>query len=157
MSIRSGIHSGGDTPRASSGRAWGVALMAVAWLLPVTTTAQDKDNLWEITTKMEMPGMPMAMPAQTIQQCLGKNSKDEDYLPRRDNCRVLESQRAGDRFTFTMACSAPEATDITGEMNLGADVYDGRMRMVARTAGQSMEMTNTFSGKRIGTCTAPAK
>jgi Protein of unknown function (DUF3617) len=143
MSIRSGIKS--------------VALMTVAWLLPVTATAQDRDNLWEITTKMEMPRMPMAMPAQTIQQCLGKNSKDEDYLPRRDNCRVLESQRTGNRVTFKMACSAPEAIDITGEMNLGGETYDGKMLMVARTAGQSMEMTNTFSGKRIGTCTAPRK
>jgi Protein of unknown function (DUF3617) len=97
------------------------------------------------------------MPAQTIQQCLGKNSKDEDYLPRRDNCRVLESQRTGNRVTFKMACSAPEAIDITGEMNLGGETYDGKMLMVARTAGQSMEMTNTFSGKRIGTCTAPRK
>jgi Protein of unknown function (DUF3617) len=132
-------------------------LMTVACLLPVTATAQDRDNLWEITTKMEMPRMPMAMPAQTIQQCLGKNSKDEDYLPRRDNCRVLESQRTGNRVTFTMACSAPEAIDITGEMNLGGETYDGKMLMVARTAGQSMEMTNTFSGKRIGTCTAPRK
>ena len=143
MSIRSGINSG--------------ALMTVACLLPVTATAQDKDNLWEITTKMEMPGMPMPMPAQTIQQCLAKNSKDEDYLPRRGNCRVLESQRTGNRVTFKMACSTPEAVDVAGEMNLGADTYDGKMRMVARNAGQSMEMTNTFSGKRIGTCTAPAK
>ena len=143
MSIRSGIKS--------------VALMTVAWLLPVIATAQDRDNLWEITTKMEMPGMPMAMPAQTIQQCLGKNSKDEDYLPRRDNCRVLESQRTGNRVTFKMACSATEAIDITGEMNLGGETYDGKIMMVARTAGQSIEMTNTFSGKRIGTCTAPRK
>jgi hypothetical protein len=99
----------------------------------------------------------MAMPAQTIQQCLAQNSKDDDYLPRRDNCRVLESQRTGNRVTFKMACSAPDAMDVTGEMNLGKDAYDGRMRMVTRAAGQSMEMTNTFSGKRIGTCTARAK
>ena len=142
MNIRSGINS--------------IALMTVACLLPVTATAQGTDNLWEITSKMEMPGMPMAMPAQTLQQCLARNSKDEDYLPRRGNCRVLENQRTGNRITFKMACSAPEA-DITGEMNLGEDAYDGKMRMVTRTAGQSMEMTNTFSAKRIGTCTAPAK
>ena len=143
MNIRSGINS--------------VVLMTVAWLLPITATAQGTDNLWEITTKMEMPGMPMPMPAQTIQQCLARNSKDEDYLPRRGNCQVLESQRTGNRVTFKIACSSPEQMDINGDMNLGSDVYDGKMRIVARTAGQSMEMTNTFSGKRIGTCTAPAR
>ncbi len=29
-----------------------------------------KDGKWEITTQMEMPGMPMAMPAFTHTQCM---------------------------------------------------------------------------------------
>ncbi|MBK7334102.1 MAG: hypothetical protein IPI87_18010 [Betaproteobacteria bacterium] len=33
--------------------------------------------------KMEMPGMPMAMPAQTSQVCLKKNRKTEDTIPSR--------------------------------------------------------------------------
>jgi hypothetical protein len=119
MGIRSGIDWVRGSQRAPSAGAWCGALLIVAGLLPATAGAQDKDNLWEITMKMEMPGMPMVMPAQTIQQCLAQNSTDDDYLPRRDNCRVLESQRTGNRVTFKMACSAPEAMDITGEMNLG--------------------------------------
>jgi len=31
------------------------------------------------------------------------------------------------------------------------------MRIVTRAAGQSMEMTNTFSGKRVGACTAASE
>ena len=31
------------------------------------------DELWDVTTKMEMPGMPMALPAQTSQVCLKKD------------------------------------------------------------------------------------
>ena len=56
-----------------------VPLVAFAMIaLPGSALAQGKDDMWEITSKMEMPGMPMAMPAQTIRQCVAKNAKDDD-------------------------------------------------------------------------------
>ena len=133
------------------------ALLIVALASPVTASAQGKDDLWEVTTKMEMPGMPMAMPAQTNRVCIAKNSKDDDYIPRRDNCRVLESKRAGNKLTYKMACTGKDAMNVAGEIAYGNNGYEGRMQMSGRMEGQSMEMTQTFSGKRVGDCTAPAK
>jgi uncharacterized protein DUF3617 len=136
-------------------RAGALLLVVVAW--PLATAAQGKDDLWEVTTKMEMPGMPMAMPAQTMRHCIAKGAQDNDYVPARDNCRVLESQRAGNRVTFKMACTGKDAMDATGEMTFGTGSYDGRMRIAMKMEGQPMEMSQTFSGKRVGDCTAPAK
>jgi hypothetical protein len=55
--------------------------IAVAASAPAA--AQGKDEQWETTSKMEMPGMPMAMPAQVNRICVAKGAKDEDYIPGR--------------------------------------------------------------------------
>ena len=131
------------------------ASLAVAGLaLSSDAFAQAKDDLWEITMKMEMPGMPMAMPGQVNRVCISKNHKDEDLIPRRENCRLLESSRSGNKLTYKMACTGPEPVTVTGEMTYAATSYEGQMRMVTQSGGQSMEMGQTFVGKRVGDCTA---
>ena len=125
---------------------------ALAWPAPVL--AEGKDDLWEVTTKMEMPGMPMAMPAQVQRMCIAKNRKDEHLIPRRDNCRVTESKRTGNRIAYRMACTGQDAMDVDGEMTHGGDRYEGRMRMTTRSGGESTQMAQTFAGRRVGDCTA---
>ena len=122
-----------------------------------TAVAQGKDDLWEVTTKMEMPGMPMAMPAQTHRVCIAKGGKDDEYIPRRESCRVQESKRVGNKVTYKMVCTGKDAMTIAGETTFGATSYEGRMLMSGKMEGQSVEMTQTYSGKRVGDCTAPAK
>ena len=75
----------------------GFAIVATSLAAPAGVNAQGADHLWEVTTKMEMPGMPMAMPAQVRRVCVARNHADEDLIPRSDNCRVLDSKRAGNK------------------------------------------------------------
>jgi hypothetical protein len=133
------------------------APLIVALTLPLDGEAQGKDDLFEVTTKMEMPGMPMAMPAQTSRVCTPKNAKDEDKIPRRENCKVVESNRAGNKLTYKMGCTGKDAMNVAGEITYGTDSYDGKMLMTGTMDGQPMNMTQTFSGKRVGDCTAPPK
>ena len=137
-------------------RAVGLVAAAVAATLasPPSVLAQGKDDLWEVTMKMEMPGMPMTMPAQVDRVCVAKDRKDEDPIPRRENCRVLESKRVGNTLTYKMACTGAEPMDVAGEMTYGSNRYEGRMRMTSTSGGQSMEMGQTFAGRRVGDCTA---
>jgi hypothetical protein len=46
--------------------------VCLAALLPCSALAAPnfKDGLWVITSKSEMPGMPMQMPTHTHRQCL---------------------------------------------------------------------------------------
>ena len=140
-----------------------MAAMAIALLLgvgpaaPGTAIAQGKDDLWEVTMKMEMPGMPMAMPPQTQRVCIGKGGKDDDYVPKRENCRMLESKRTGNKLTFKMACTGKDSMTVAGEMTFGTNSYEGRTVMSGKIEGQPMDMTQTYSGKRVGDCTAPAR
>lgn len=131
-----------------------VTVLAVALAGSASSLAQDTDDLWEVTMKMEMPGMPMAMPAQVHRVCVAKNHKDEDLIPRRDNCRVLESKRTGNRLAYRMKCTGDEAMDVSGEMTYGSNTYEGRMKMLTTSGGQAMEMGQTFAGRRVGGCTA---
>ena len=119
--------------------------------------AQGKDELWDVTSKMEMPGMPMAMPAQTHRVCVEKGS-DDAAVPKRDDCRVLESRRTGNKVTYRMACkSGKDDYTATGESTWSGNTYQGKMQMVGKMQGEQMDMTMTYSGTRAGNCTSTIK
>ena len=118
--------------------------------------AQEKDELWDVTTKMEMPGMPMAMPARTMRVCVAKGAKDESFVPQQGECKTVESKRAGNRYSFRMVCDGKNKMTGTGEITFGDGAYDGQMKMTGMMEGQPMEMTQTYTGKRVGACTAKA-
>jgi hypothetical protein len=126
------------------------ALLAV----PTSGVAQGADQLWEVTVRMEMPGMPMAMSPQVQRLCVAQNHRDEDLIPRQGNCRVLESNRVGNRMTYAIACTGEQAMNATGEITFATDRYDGRMQMTMTHGGQAMNMTQTYAGRRVGGCTA---
>ena len=138
------------TPRVYAGIGLAFALAA-----SLPASAQGKDDLWEVSTKMEMPGMPMAMPAQTNRFCIGKNRKDEELVPKQGDCRMLESKRVGNKFTYKMDCSGNNPVIVDGTITFGNNVYDGQMRMAMKTTNDTMVMT--FTGKRIGDCAAATK
>jgi hypothetical protein len=104
---------------------------------------------------MEMPGMPAAIPPRTNRVCAVKNGKDEDLVPRQGDCRMVDSKRTGNKFSYRMECAGSNPATVVGELTFGKDVYDGQMQMTMHQAKQTMNMT--FSGKRVGDCTAPAK
>lgn len=133
-----------------------VALVgAVAVLAVLPAQAQGKDEQWEITSKMEIPGMPMAMPARVVQICVAKSAKDDEFIPKQGNCRMLEGKRTANKYTYKMECTGNEPATAEGEVTFGPGAYDGKMKMTMAKSNQAMQMT--YSGKRTGDCTAPAK
>ena len=136
-------------------RAGTAAFLLVMLVASLPASAQGKDDLWEISSKMDMPGMPMAIPPQVNRVCVGKSRKDEDLVPRQSNCRVVDSKRVGSKFTYKMECTGNEPMTMLGEMTFGTNAYDGQMRMTMTKTNDTMNMA--VSGKRVGDCTAPAK
>ena len=148
--MRSGAHIAlvlsGAAVMACSSLAYGQAANAGR------AAGNDKGELWEVTTKMEMAGMPMAMPAQTNKMCIGKNAGDEAFVPQQEDCKLTQSSRSGNTHRYRMVCTGKNAMTADGEVTRTADQYSGRMRMKARMEGQDMDMTQTFSGKKLGEC-----
>ena len=135
--------------RAALGLCVGIALAA-----STPAAAQGQDDQWEIVSKMEMPGAGMSMPPQTMRICAAKNAKDEEYVPKQNsNCRMTDSKRTGNKFTYKMVCTGSDAATMDGEVVFGTGTYEGKMQMTM--SGQAMQMT--YSGKRIGSCTATSK
>jgi hypothetical protein len=131
------------------------AATLAAFCLPAV--AQEKDELWDITMKMEMPGMPMAMPARTSRVCVAKGANEDSFVPQQGECRNVESKRTGNKYTFKTVCDGKNKMTSTGEITFGDGTYDGRMQMTGTMEGQPMNMAQTYSGKRVGSCTAPPK
>ena len=130
-------------------------VVAVALVAAPAAHAQGTDDQWEISSRMEMPGMAISVPAQVVKICVGKNAKDDDFVPKQNNCKVVESKRAGNKFTYKMACAGNDPSTMDGEVVFGKGAYDGKMRMTMTKTNETMQMT--YSGQRVGSCTAPAK
>jgi len=67
-----------------------VLAVAVLVLLPAAVPAADgiRPGMWEITSTMEVPGMPMGMPPTTVKQCYTKD--DVNAMQRKpDSARRL--------------------------------------------------------------------
>jgi hypothetical protein len=114
-----------------------------------------RDGKWEVKTEMDMPGMPMKMPAMTATQCVTKEDADNPLkaAPRgrgndQDECTVSDYKVDGGHVTWAMTCKGKEPMTGTGDLLYTADSYTGTMKM--DRAGQVMTMK--YSGKRLGDC-----
>ena len=142
--------------RKSNVVGWWRGLFAVAGVcvLPVAqfALAQGSDDQYEVTVKMEMAGM--AMPPMSQRLCVKKGAKDEDFVPRQENCRVSDATRTGSRLTFKIACAGSNPMTGTGDFTFGANGYNGQIRLKGKMEGQDVDMTQAIDARRVGGCTA---
>jgi hypothetical protein len=111
--------------------------------------AQGADELWQMTTRMEVEGMQM--PAMSQQVCMKKGQTRAEGLGQQDrNCKVTEQRRSGNKLTWKVVCTGENAMTGTGEMTRNRDTLEGRMQM----KGKDGEMKIVYSGRLGGTCNA---
>jgi hypothetical protein len=107
---------------------------------------------WEITSKMEMPGMPFAMPSTTQKVCISKGSESNPEKTSGDkNCKMTDVKTVGNKTTWKARCDHDgEVMTGIGEQTTSANGYQGKMQFSGKSHGQDMNMTMAFSGKHIG-------
>ena len=115
--------------------------------------AQGAGDLYEVTVKMEMAGMPMQMPAITQRNCVKKGGNDADLVPHQENCKVTDVKRTGNRMTFALACTGRDAMKGTGDFTFAGDGYSGQIRLMGKMENEDVQMTQAITGRRIGACT----
>jgi Protein of unknown function (DUF3617) len=130
-------------------------ILVSAALMPVTAVsavASMKEGLWEITTTMEMPGMPYQPPASVYRHCYTREDlKDEkQVLPKQQgDCRVTDMKRDGSRMTWKIVCSGENKGKGEGEITFRGDsAYDGSMNIEMN----EMKMTGRYKARRVGAC-----
>jgi hypothetical protein len=120
---------------------------------PGLSADQGKDVLWEITGKSEMAGAPMPMPPRTYRACLPKEGREgPDIGPDGDNCKTVETRKIGNKTAFKTVCTGKEPMTATGETVHRGDSFTTTMHMKIENGGY--EMTQTMTGKRVGSCDA---
>lgn len=131
------------------------ALVAAFCILavPAVSLAADgmRDGLWEITSKMEMPGMPMKMKPTVMKHCYSKADvadRKKVIASRDKNCTVTEMKNTGNKVTWAMKCTGQNAGTMNGETVFSGDTYTSVMHMNS----QGHKMTMNVKGKRLGDC-----
>lgn len=108
-----------------------------------------KEGLWEVTMRMEVPGMPVQMAPQTYTQCLTQ----KEAVPRQEEpaqgCKIVKQDIKGDTVSWVVECKTNEGTAVSdGRITYKGDTFAGVIQM---TQG-GMKATQQLSGRWIGKC-----
>ena len=109
---------------------------------------------WEITSKIEMKGMPIQVKIQetTITQCIDK----EKIIPKTDKkinkyCTISEQKIEGDTVTWKMQCTNNMQSE--GSVTYHGDTFEGVVNSNIEVPNiGAMTMVINMKGKRIGAC-----
>ncbi len=133
-----------------------IALSLIILPLFVTSAwAEIKDGLWEITTRIEMKGMPGQIPPTTVRQCLTKKDPVPQAQDKQNNCKMIDQKVSGDTVTYSMECKGKDSVVFTsGTMSYKGNSFTGTSAMKIKSKGQpEMQMNSKIDGKYIGRCT----
>lgn len=118
-----------------------------------------KDGLWEITMKMDMPGMPAGMKPQVMRQCITKKDLEDPRKtapsggdPRDNRCQMTDYKMQGNTASWNMACKGEDAMTGSGTATYSGTSYTGTNRMTMKRGGQVQTMTMQYSGRHLGEC-----
>ena len=109
-----------------------------------------KEGLWEITTKMEIPGMPVPMPPITFRQCMTNQNPVPNQSQSGQECRMKNVKTKGNTVSWEMVCDSQQGEiKSSGKITYKGDRFDGVVMMDMPGQGQ---MKMTMTGQRIGKC-----
>jgi hypothetical protein len=117
---------------------------------PAAASLNMNEGQWEITTTMDMPGMPAeAMKPHTVTTCLSKS----DYVPKADqeksDCKMVDQKIDGNTVSWNMVCKESSGK---GTVTYAGDSFSGLMESTMKEGGKEMTMKMKMDGRRIGAC-----
>jgi len=132
-----------------------VVIGVLVWAGGVTAWADMNmhEGLWEITTKMEMVGMPMQMPATKHTQCITKEKMIPQKENDKDNCKMVKQEIEGDTVKWVMECSGKNVMKVEGKTTYHGDTFEGIITIkVNDPQTAEMKIINHVTGKYVGVC-----
>jgi hypothetical protein len=117
--------------------------------------AEMQPGLWEISSRVETPGMPR-MPPQVYRHCYTSKELEDTQrtVPQGadKNCQVRDYKREGSTATWNIECKGETPMTGSGTMTFAPQSYTGSMKSRMKQAGKTIEMNQSWSGKRVGNC-----
>lgn len=129
-----------------------IAILAILTGLLSSAAHAAPGEYWEVTSKMEMPGMPFAMPATTTKVCIAKGGENDPRKTSGDkDCQMSDIKTVGKKTTFKVRCDRDgEVMTGTGEQTASANASESKIHFSGKSRGRDTDMTMTASSKRIG-------
>ncbi|HEV3215683.1 MAG TPA: DUF3617 family protein [Vicinamibacterales bacterium] len=124
--------------------------LGLSWTVTAQSSSPMREGLWEVNTKMNIPGMA-EMPPMKHQQCItAAMIKDPvSAIPKMNDCKVSNYKLQDNTATYTVTCTQPAEVTANGEIKYsGSDAYTGTLTLL----GQGMTYVLTYDAKRIGDC-----
>ena len=140
-------------------RSTSIAVLVVSLAAAAAVIAQQgpmRPGRWQNTVQMQMPNMPVQMPAQTTTRCVTAEQLQRDpnsWIPSGpdgSSCKISDQKIVRNTVTWKVACTGQMAMTGDGELTFMEDAYDGALKA---TVPQMGEMTIKLTGKRVGDCT----
>lgn len=139
-----------------SGRAWIVVAIALVASGGVSSAAglEIEPGEWEFetTTHNSMAPQPTT---KTRRQCITESDADPlAAMTAGSKCTISDRTTSGNTLTWKMSCAGMGGASMQGEGRLTADggSAEGQMTVRASFGDQTMEMKQTWKGKRLGDC-----
>jgi len=118
-----------------------------------------KDGMWEITTKIEMKGMPEMPGSQEFKHtmCMTKENaipKGQENPQMDERCKILKQNISGNTINYAMECKEEKTSILTeGKITYSKNVFNGESSTTINDPNQGkMQINNKMTGKRIGDC-----
>ena len=126
-----------------------ISISALAEGIPV------EPGLWKMTSTVNMPMLPQPR-VTTVTECMEKSEITMDEVSGEGmdpNCTFDMAQVDGNTMKWSVDCPMEGGTS-HGEWQAtsGGDTVTGEGSLTMSMQGQTMEMTMTWEGKRIGAC-----
>jgi hypothetical protein len=112
-----------------------------------------QEGLWEMTTTMNMPGMPKEMMRPMKHQvCLTKeNAVPQPQQKGEQQCKMTNQRTVGNKVSWTMTCK--NGTVSNGEIIYSKTSFNGSQTTTTSQGGRQTTVKSTMSGKYLGPCT----
>lgn len=133
-----------------------IALLALFAAAPALAAPPGgmRPGLWETTVTSSMGGGQ----AFSSRACVtAKQLEDpQGAVPKMAEsgmkCSQVDYKVSGSTVTWKMRCTGEVPMEGSGQMTAGPDSYNGKMDMTMTMKGQTMTMSQTMAGKRVGDC-----
>lgn len=129
-----------------------VASLCFLSVLPAWAEPNLQDGTWEITTQMEIPGLPFAPPPVKYTRCLSKQDAVPQQADQKNSCQVISSDIQGDTVFWVVECKdRGETVRSNGNVTYRKDRFTGTVHVTSSGKGAGT-VTSKMSGRRIGNC-----
>ena len=128
-------------------------VVGLSWAVTAQSSSPMREGNWEVSAKMNIPGMGEAPPMKQTQCVTAAMLKDPNSaMPKGPgvDCKVTDYKLAANTATYKVTCTQPAPITALGEMkNAGSDSYTGTLTM---NMGDGQTLALSIEGKRVGDC-----